>query len=80
MICRRSNGRIAANRPSGAALIPDLGQNRIARMVDVQPVAGLFHRDAGKQRVSSEPRRGKRKPWAGGHDARINRSAGDQGS
>ena len=73
---RQDRGKQAKRRRAH----PDLGQNRIARMVDVQPVAGLFHRDAGKQRVSSEPRRGKRKPWAGGHDARINRSAGDQGS
>jgi hypothetical protein len=56
---RQDRGKEAKRRRAH----PDLGQNRIARMVDMQPVARLFPWDAGKQRVSSEPRRGKRKAF-----------------
>ena len=44
---------------------PDPGNYRIARMLDLQPVAGLFPRHSRKHGISSEPRRREREPRAG---------------
>ena len=44
---------------------PDPGEYGIARMIDLQPVAGLLAWDPGKHGIPAEPRGRERKPWTG---------------
>ena len=56
----------------------DLGDEQIARMLDVEPVPGLRARHPGHRRIGPEPLRGKREPRTGGDDSRLDPAAFDQ--
>ena len=47
---------------------PDPGEYGIARMLDVQPMAGLLTRHSRKHGISSKPSRREREPRTGRHN------------
>ena len=57
---------------------PHLGELRITRMADVQPVSNLRARGSGKIRVTTEEARREREPRCGCHNPSIHRAALDQ--
>jgi hypothetical protein len=57
---------------------PDPGEYGIARMLDVQPVAGLLARHSRKHGISPEPSRREREPGAGRHNTGADAAARDE--
>ncbi len=56
----------------------DLGQQRIARVIDVQPVPHFLRRHPGQHRIAAEARRRERKPRTRSDDPGLDLAAFDQ--
>src|SRR4029077_10237909 len=57
---------------------PEFRQYGVARMIDMQPLAGLPRRNPGNLGIPAEPFRPERKPWTWRHDAGGNGAVIDQ--
>ena len=56
----------------------DLGQQRVTRVIDVQPVPHFLRRYPGQHRIGAKARRGERKPRTGSDDPGLDLAAFNQ--
>lgn len=76
--CDLRNGQASTGKRGGGAIHADLGLQQVARVVDLDAVAGFVARHGGVPGVFAEGFVPEGKPRHGGDDAGFNLAAGEQ--